>query len=208
MESLYETLEVAEDATTDVIKKAYRSKAQEHHPDKNGDPAMFQMVAEAYNVLKDSGRRKKYDETGSADNKSSASVAESMLAKIFSEMIENNSLHGDLVQRVKEWISKENDLANSCIVGDTQKIRNLENKLGRLKSKGEMNLFDGIIESKISQLKTVIKAQQRNIEGLGIMSEILTDYEDTSPEIVQAPKTAMFVGGLGETPSTTFTPWK
>jgi curved DNA-binding protein CbpA len=63
----YDELGVDKGASKDDIRKAYRKKAHESHPDKCGqDPAAtakFQLVAQAYSVLKDDARRKQYDET-------------------------------------------------------------------------------------------------------------------------------------------------
>lgn len=49
--SLYENLGVPPNATPDQIKKAYRTLAQKHHPDKDGgDADAFQKVQSAYDV--------------------------------------------------------------------------------------------------------------------------------------------------------------
>ena len=53
MTDAYKTLGVARDATEDQIKKAYRSMASKHHPDKGGDTAKFQEVQSAYETLTD-----------------------------------------------------------------------------------------------------------------------------------------------------------
>ena len=53
----YEILEVERDATDEELKKAYRKKALQFHPDKNDHPGaedVFKKVAEAYEVLSDS----------------------------------------------------------------------------------------------------------------------------------------------------------
>jgi molecular chaperone DnaJ len=63
----YEVLGVAKDASADEIKKAFRRKAVELHPDKQGgDEAKFKEVNEAYEVLKDAQKRQRYDQFGHA----------------------------------------------------------------------------------------------------------------------------------------------
>jgi molecular chaperone DnaJ len=66
----YEVLGVAREASTDVIKRAYRKQALENHPDRNpGDPtaeARFKEATEAYQVLSDDSKRARYDQFGHA----------------------------------------------------------------------------------------------------------------------------------------------
>ncbi|HET9174436.1 MAG TPA: molecular chaperone DnaJ [Candidatus Saccharimonadales bacterium] len=62
----YEVLGVGKDASPDEIKKAFRRAAIEHHPDRGGDEAKFKEINEAYEVLKDTDKRKRYDQFGHA----------------------------------------------------------------------------------------------------------------------------------------------
>lgn len=66
----YEVLGTPKSASADDIKKAYRKKAIEHHPDKNpGDKSAedkFKEAAEAYEVLSDADKRARYDRHGHA----------------------------------------------------------------------------------------------------------------------------------------------
>jgi len=66
----YEVLGVEKTATADEIKKAYRKKAIQYHPDKNpGDKTAeekFKEAAEAYEVLSDPQKRQRYDQFGFA----------------------------------------------------------------------------------------------------------------------------------------------
>lgn len=63
----YETLDVPRDASNEDIRKAYRRLARENHPDVNKDPGAedrFKEISEAYEVLRDPDKRKRYDELG------------------------------------------------------------------------------------------------------------------------------------------------
>lgn len=62
----YDVLGVQKDASADEIKKAFRRKAVENHPDKGGDEAKFKEINEAYEVLKDKEKRQRYDQFGHA----------------------------------------------------------------------------------------------------------------------------------------------
>lgn len=73
----YEILNVSKTASAEEIKKAYRQKAIQYHPDKNpGDKQAeenFKEAAEAYEVLSDPQKRQRYDQFGHAGVGSSAS---------------------------------------------------------------------------------------------------------------------------------------
>lgn len=69
-EDFYEILGIDKSASAAEIKKAYRKKAIEYHPDKNPGDAkaeeMFKKAAEAYEVLSDSEKKARYDQYGHA----------------------------------------------------------------------------------------------------------------------------------------------
>ncbi len=68
----YEVLGVSKTASADEIKKSFRRLAVEHHPDRGGNEEKFKELNEAYEVLKDTSKRQRYDQFGHAGVGSSA----------------------------------------------------------------------------------------------------------------------------------------
>lgn len=64
MADLYALLGVPRDASAEDIKRAYRRKARESHPDAGGDEETFKRITHAYQVLGDAEKRRRYDRFG------------------------------------------------------------------------------------------------------------------------------------------------
>ncbi|MBI3573194.1 MAG: molecular chaperone DnaJ [Candidatus Kerfeldbacteria bacterium] len=61
----YQLLGIGRTASAEEIKKAFRTKAHQYHPDKStGDAEQFKKINEAYQVLGDSAKRQQYDQYG------------------------------------------------------------------------------------------------------------------------------------------------
>ena len=60
----YSTLGLKRGANTDDIKKAYRSLAMKHHPDRGGDEKKFKEISQAYEYLTDPQKKSIIDMGG------------------------------------------------------------------------------------------------------------------------------------------------
>ena len=61
MKDLYKILDVDKSSTSNDIKRAYKKMAFKHHPDKGGTEEKFKEISEAYEILSDDTKRKRYD---------------------------------------------------------------------------------------------------------------------------------------------------
>ena len=68
----YEVLGIERSSSKDEIKSKYRKLALQFHPDRNKDPSAegkFKEISEAYAVLSDEEKRKRYDRYGHGNTK-------------------------------------------------------------------------------------------------------------------------------------------
>ena len=93
----YEVLEVSREVTVIELKKAYRKKALEHHPDRNPDNPeaedKFKVCAEAYAVLSDPQKRDTYDRFGHAGLGGAGAPGFGDIGDVFSQF---QDIFGDL----------------------------------------------------------------------------------------------------------------
>jgi DnaJ family protein A protein 2 len=84
MSELYDVLGIDKKANQSEIKKAYRKKALQHHPDKGGDAETFKKINHAYEVLQDQKKREMYDRYGTTEPPQFSSL--DLFSKLFGGM--------------------------------------------------------------------------------------------------------------------------
>lgn len=173
---LYETLGVARDATQEDIKKAYQQAAKKNHPDSNErDENRWAEVLSAYEVLKDPGRRRIYDETG-VHNKDHDTLIAKCTASAF--MGQFNAGSPKPIQNAILRIRDENRASELLIAKYRDQKKKVESMLGRLhkKSGGQ----DPIREALLSQQQELHNRIMAGLYTISVMTEVaknLADYK-------------------------------
>jgi len=173
----YDTLDVSTDASDEEIKRAYRSKAKESHPDKGGNADDFSELNLAHAILADPGRRAKYDKTGSVND--TQQLAEGLVCNLFQQkIVRKDCIYKDIVKEIRAEINnsiKANEENTRTIQDKKEHLKNVEKRLKRKQKAPPMleNFIKevlGLLDVKADELK---EDQIINTDAL----EILTAYE-------------------------------
>lgn len=185
-ENLYDDLGVNEDATPEEIKKAYRDKAKEHHPDKEGgDADKMAVVNKAYAVLSDPDRRQKYDDTGETKEEAFASKFASFMGQILPQVISEtkNVNHQNLVEAIRSKVMKNQVDFQRAIVDVEKQIHHFDNIKNRMSSKKDKTIMI-ILKENIKSRKRLIKGIENDIKFMKECAEVLNDYNYMVDEII------------------------
>jgi len=178
--NLYDTLGVNENATREEIKQAYRDKAKENHPDKEGgDKDRMQALSHAYSVLGNEGKRKRYDETGEEKEVGFDVKFNSLVQDVFMKMIDREEdVDGtDFIGcflEVIEGIIGENRKQVHLL---KRKVVKLERVINRLGVKQGSDMIGGIVKNNLHNAKIEIKLVEENIEFFLKAQEVVGHHE-------------------------------
>jgi DnaJ-class molecular chaperone len=181
----YKALGVDKEAPLDNIKKAFRKKAKEVHPDITGNHSDgFNTIAEAYRVLKNPLLRKQYDETGTHEESNDIDIrAQSIVVALFEEFLVDGSCDyafEDPIATMKTSLMLQIEERNKSIGDSQSKIKKYESKRCKLVFKGDnphKNLFESVICKKIEDLRVDILQHQKMIDVLNKSIIFLDDYK-------------------------------
>lgn len=178
--SHYETLGVDKTATADTIKRAYRKKAKESHPDIGGDENEMQALTVAYSVLKDNARRAHYDETGEDSQQSFDMEVKNLVLQVFNEAIQKNASHCLNAAR-KMLNEKQNEFKaqRSQMMKERQRLKGKQKKI---KVRVGENLFDLIIEQGVAGITVNLDRLEHAMKVFTAAIKMLDEYESSEEE--------------------------
>lgn len=186
MSNPYEVLGVANNATAEQIKAAYRRKCKEHHPDRaHGDDAKMLEVRAAYDVLKDPKRRALFDSSGStADPAILKRDAENTVCFWFRNFMLEGDDSLDPIPAIKRKLRELEAQHREALRTLQQQLKRAEcrKSLVRLKAGAEReNSYTIIAESLIEEIKRGLTGCKAAIAVIPLALEILDSYESDSP---------------------------
>lgn len=179
----YEALGVPRDATPEQIKQAYRKLAMQHHPDRGGDAAHFQLVQRAYDVLGDPERRAHYDQTGSDDQAPTIeSEARTVFFRLFAQALQESGNCVDIVRSALIQAREENKRRQAAA---QRTVAKLQKRSGRIKAKEGENLLQQLIDQQIRDTNQRLEAFEREdqiaVAALAMVANYTEEIEAPPP---------------------------
>lgn len=184
----YETLGIDQTATADQIKRAYRAKAKDAHPDKGGKQSDFEPIVQAYEVLKDPARRLLYDNTGQDKQEPIETAAQALLLQLFNQAV---AVEDDIpvVRTVRAQIELGAAKIPESIKQLKARQKKLEAKRKTVKSKGPTNIVHMIIDHHLKGIAGQIMNLEREAKVdkacLKALDKYTEDWEPPQPPPIQ-----------------------
>ena len=177
----YETLGVDRAATLDDIRKAYRSKAQQAHPDKGGNVDDMQALNEARDTLLDADARAAYDadlDLGH-DAVQLARLARECLIVHFKQALAAIDSPAGILARVSGDLAKAHKVTQLRHHQAQDRREALLKRRRRVRTKGGAeNIFQVLIDHEVAGLDDQIASLARLLEVYPICDQLLRAYEE------------------------------
>jgi len=189
----YDVLQVDRDAGLAQVKAQYRALSKIYHPDKDGgDKAKFEEIKEAFDILSDPERRKRYDETGKTDPnpvtpEAIRSVMDGMIQNVIDSEVtaadhpfsagESNVDWQDIKLKIVVSMKTSRRQVVADIKATEKKLRIAKKLASRFKSLQEQDPIAEIFKGKIENIEGLLRQQQNALELSLAVQEEFEKYE-------------------------------
>lgn len=186
MQDHYQALGIDKDADQKEIKRAFRKLSKEKHPDVTGEHGNFHEITEAYEVLSDPKKRRRYDNGEKTEGPNIEDEAMGMLASIFSQLLIND-VNSGCVKRSRYLDSiklKVSSMRNNVRMQnkETKKaIKFLSANKEKIHTDG-FNLFANIMDQEIDKQKNIRDNLMNTLKIIRRAKFILKDYTEDNVE--------------------------
>jgi curved DNA-binding protein CbpA len=173
----YDILGVSPDAKDDEIKRAYRNRARNVHPDKGGDEEEMAAINHAYDVLKDPQRRLLYDKTGEDDRKPIEEEIRSLLFQAFADALVNDAPVA--LSHARQYVEKtKNQIVAHKQEGEAIK-KKLQYRRDKITVKEGDNVFHILIDQDLYSINLRLNQLAHDVEICDEALAALKNYETT-----------------------------
>jgi len=174
----YDTLGVEKNSSAEEIKKAYRGKAKNAHPDSGGSDADMALINGAYAVLCDPARKRDYDNGGDGDFNTIEAEAEKNYFEIFTCAINcvTDPIHENIVIAMEEMRLDAEVEGGKSSAKINERIRDFEQIALRIS--GDERLQENI-ESRILDCQDNLREIEKSLEMLTLVKAMISkcDYK-------------------------------
>lgn len=168
----YKDLDVPVDATGDEIKKAFREKSKEVHPDKGGSEDEFKEIQLAYSVLSDDEKRRRYDSTGEDEPEQTHMVG--LCIQIFKGALDQNP--DDIMDGIEYVADGIINNLKSSISSLRVKIKKNNKVISRIEKAPAHDFLKLVLETEIKADEKMIVINQKRIEDTEEALSLLSGY--------------------------------
>ena len=176
--TLYDVLGVPTTASKSEIKKAYKMKAKTTHPDVGGDNTEMTALVEAYGILSDDEKRKRYDATGEEDGVDNEMTE---ILQVFFQIAEQALIENDQnvpIQMCLHMYTMDMMQGYGQIKRETEnKIKKIERAIKKIKKRPERDWLGSFLDEKLQEAK---KRQEVNEKMKKIHESAIKLFDDYS----------------------------
>lgn len=171
MTTLYNDLDVSPESTPEEIKKAYRKKARESHPDQGGDPEEFKKISKAYEILSDTNRRERYDSTGQTEPENDLDHKIRMIIR--SAFLNSDTPIRHIRGKLKSALHEVEDQRSRI----KEVIKTLQKRLEKFLEKNTSELVVETIEGAIAEKEHEAEQLTKGLDGVHHIIKFFEEFE-------------------------------
>lgn len=183
---LYAILKIKRNVKPETIKKAFRRRSMQTHPDRGGTQAEFEQVRLAYAILSDPAKKARYDATGEIDSNSAAKIQSAVLGMAMGYFIDainqcvnkrKSPQRDNVLEIVRITVRQQISEHRKALQAGKDAEKVIAEVQSRLTSKDPEDFIRQGIEAQVAKLHADFKQIEEQIHLREQVLEMLKVYE-------------------------------